>query len=252
MPSVEKFVKRISEIMMQASETMKSAQDKQKEQADKNRRETPNWEVGDLVFVSTENLKGFNKLKEKFIGPFKIIEKLSNVSYRIELPVKYQVHNVFHSSLLRSSYENDSVMFPNRTIINVQPPAVKSVNSDEEDEWEIEKLIDRRRKRNRLEYLVRWKGWSSEYDEWKTVDQLKNARRMMRDYDQANLERVEEVNRVQSHSKDVIVASGRVVESMQCEGRIRKCNAAKPNQTILRQFLEISLCSPSSGKIFLF
>ena len=79
-------------------------------------------------------------------------------------------------------------MFPNRTITNVEPPAVKSVNNDEEDEWEIEKLIDRRRKRNCLEYLVRWKGWSSEYDEWKAVDQLKNARRMMRDYDQANLE----------------------------------------------------------------
>jgi len=210
MPSVEKFVKRISEIMMQASETMKSAQDKQKEQADKNRRETPNWEVGDLVFVSTENFKRFNKLKEKFIGPFKIIEKLSNVSYRIELPVKYQVHNVFHSSLLRSSYENDSEMFPNRTVINVQPPAVKSVNNDEEDEWEIEKLIDRRRKKNRIEYLVRWKGWSSEYDEWKTVDQLKNARRLMRDYDQENLDQVEEVNRVQSHSKDVLIAPGRV------------------------------------------
>jgi len=209
-PSVEQFAKRMSEIMKQASENMKSAQDKQKEQADKKRQETPNWEVGELVFVSTENLKGFNKLKEKFIGPFKIIEKLSNVSYRIELSVKYQVHNVFHSSLLRSSYENDSEMFPNRTVINVQPPAVKSVNNDEEDEWEIEKLIDRRRKKNRIEYLVRWKGWSSEYDEWKTVDQLKNARRLMRDYDQENLDQVEEVNRVQSHSKDVLIAPGRV------------------------------------------
>ena len=215
MPSVEQFTKRMREIMKEANENMKSAQDKQKEQADKNRRETPNWEVGDFVFVSTENFKGFNKLKEKFIGPFKIIKKLSSVSYKVELPVKYQVHNVFHSSLLRSSYENDSEMFPNRTITNVEPPAVKSVNNDEEDEWEIEKLIDRRRKRNRLEYLVRWKGWSSEYDEWKTVDQLKNARRMIRDYDQANLEQIEEVNRVQSHSKDVLVAPGRVVESMQ-------------------------------------
>lgn len=106
----------------------------EKEQADKDRRETPNWEVGDLVFVSTENFKEFNKLKEKFIGPFKTIDKLSNVSYRVELSVKYQVHNVFHSSLLRSSYGNDSEMFPNRTIVNVQPPTVKSVNSDEADE----------------------------------------------------------------------------------------------------------------------
>lgn len=222
MPSVEQFAKRMRDVMRTAGENMKSAQDKQKEQADKKRRETPNWEVGDLVFVSTENFQGFNKLKEKFIGPFKIIGKLSNVSYRVELPIKYQVHNVFHSSLLKSSHENDSRLFPNRTITNVQPPAVKSVNNEEEDEWEIEKLLDRRRKRNRLEYLVRWKGWSSEYDEWKTVDLLKNARRLMQDYDQANPDQVEEVNRMQSHSKDILTAPGRVVESMQCEGHIKK------------------------------
>ena len=125
MPSVEQFAERMSEIMRQANENIKAAQIKQKEQADKNRQETPNWEVGNLVFVSTENLKGFNKLKEKIIGPFKIIKKLSNVSFRVELPAKYQIHNVFHSSLLRSSFENDSEMFPNRTIINTQPPVVK-------------------------------------------------------------------------------------------------------------------------------
>jgi transcription antitermination factor NusG len=222
MPSVEHFTKRMSEIMKTAAENMKIAQNKQKEQADKNRRETPNWKVGDSVFVSTKNFKGFNKLKEKFIGPFKIIEKLNNVSFRVELPFKYQVHNVFHSSLLRSSYENNSELFPNRTVTNVQPPIVKSINNDEEDEWEIEKLVDRRRRRNRLEYLVRWKGWSPEYDEWKTVDQLENARQMMRDYDQESRSLVEEVNQVRSYREDVLTAPGRVVESMQCEGRIRK------------------------------
>jgi len=89
-------------------------------------------------------------------------------------------------------------MFRNLTIINVQPPAVKSATNDEEDEWEIEKSVDRRRKRNRLEYFVRWKGWSSEYDELKTVE-FRNARRLLRDYDHANLDHVEVVNRIQSH-----------------------------------------------------
>jgi hypothetical protein len=222
MPSVEQFAMKMSDVMKTASENMKFAQSKQKEQADKHRRETPNWNVGDFVFVSTENFRGFKKLNEKFIGPFKIIERLSNVSFRVELPVKYQVHNVFHTSLLRSSYENDSEMFPSRTITNVQPPVVKSINIDEEDEWEIEKLIDRRLKRNRLEYLVRWKGWSSEYDEWKTVDQLQNARQLMIEYDQVRRVRVEEVNQIQNQSEIVITAPGRVVESRQCEGRIRK------------------------------
>lgn len=222
MPSVEEFAKRMNEVMNRANENMRSAQLKQKEQADKNRRETQNWKVGDYVFVSTENFRGFNKIKEKFIGPFKIIEKINDVSYKVELPAKYQVHNVFHSSLLKTSYENVPELFPNRTIINVQPPVVKSVNKDEEDEWEIEQLIDRRKKRNRLEYLVRWKGWSAEYDEWKTVDQLKNARSLMKEYDQKHLNSVEQLSRVNDVGNSVLVAPGRVIESMQCQGRIRK------------------------------
>ena len=54
------------------------------------------------------------------------------------------------------------------------------------------------------------------------MEQLKNARQLRRDYDHANLDHVEEINRVQTHSKDFLIAPGRVVESMQCEGRIKK------------------------------
>ena len=218
MPSVKEFVKRMSEMMRSANENLKLAQEKQKKQ---DRRESPSWDVGDRVLVSTENFKGYNKLKEKYIGPFKIVEKLNEVTYRVELPSKYRVHNVFHSSLLKTSNESDPEAFPNRSIINTQPPVVKSIN-DGEDEWEIEKLVAKRKRRNRIEYLVRWKGWSSEYDEWKTVDQLNNARRLMKEYDAKHLSSVEEVNRVENSNDCVLVAPGRVVESMQCQGRIRK------------------------------
>jgi len=173
------------------------------------------------VLVSTENFKGYNKLKEKYIGPFKIVENLNKVTYRVELLSKYQVHNVFHSSLLKPSNESDPEAFPNRSIINTQPPVVKSIN-DDDDEWEIEKLVAKRKRRNRIEYLVRWKGWSSEYDEWKTVDQLNNGRRLMKEYDAKHLSSVDEVNRVENSNDRVLVTPGRVVESMQCQGRIRK------------------------------
>jgi hypothetical protein len=69
---------------------------------------------------------------------------------------------------------------------------------------------------------VRWKGWSADYDKWKTVDQLKNARQLMMDYDQENRTQEEEVNQVHNYTEDVLTAPGRVIESRQCEGRIRK------------------------------
>ena len=35
-----------------------------------------------------------------------------------------------------------------------------------EEEWEIESIVDHRERRAGVQYLVHWKGWSKEYDEW--------------------------------------------------------------------------------------
>ena len=57
-------MKRMSEATSSKLEP-EVAQERLKEQADKHRREAPGWDVGDQVVVSTENLKGCNKLKQK-------------------------------------------------------------------------------------------------------------------------------------------------------------------------------------------
>jgi hypothetical protein len=39
------------------------------------------------------------KLAPKFVGPFFVVSKINNVSFRVELPERYRkLHNVFHSS----------------------------------------------------------------------------------------------------------------------------------------------------------
>ena len=60
--------------------------------------------VGDLVGLSTRNLRlrVSNKLKPKFLGPFRITEKIGQVAYRLTLPTKYQrLHDVFPITLLK-------------------------------------------------------------------------------------------------------------------------------------------------------
>ncbi|KPJ14174.1 Retrotransposable element Tf2 155 kDa protein type 1 [Papilio machaon] len=66
---------------------------------DKNRAQF-NFNVGDLVYVENGNRLNRNKLDEIKIGPFKIIEKVSNSIYRISTNHKKSESNLFHITKL--------------------------------------------------------------------------------------------------------------------------------------------------------
>ena len=66
------------------------------------------FEPGTLVMLSTYNLrqKGQSserskKLGPNFVGPFKILQRIGKVSYRLEIPEVWKLHNVFHVCLLK-------------------------------------------------------------------------------------------------------------------------------------------------------
>ena len=60
-------------------------------------------------------------------------------------------------------------------------------DTDNWKSYEIERLIDKRlRKYGRktiIEYLVRWKGYGSEFDQWYGIDLLDNAAELVDDYE---------------------------------------------------------------------
>ena len=62
------------------------------------------YAVGDFVLLSTQNLKvkGVQqKLQRKFCGPFQIEQVIETQAYRLQLPEDWNVHPVFHVSLLK-------------------------------------------------------------------------------------------------------------------------------------------------------
>ena len=66
------------------------------------------FEVGDFVYLhlqpyqqSSLKKKGAEKLQPHFYGPYKIIRKVGEVAYELELPPESKIHKVFHVSNLK-------------------------------------------------------------------------------------------------------------------------------------------------------
>jgi len=177
LPRVNELLANFQEVWRSTHDNLKKAQVQQKLHADKARGDTTFVE-GDQVMLATTNLKldGYpiNKLKPRWLGPFTIIEKVSDVVYRLQLPDSMKIHPTFHVSLLKRyinspSYQ-DAVLKP--------PPVVL----DGDEEFEVERILGHRRHRRGVEYLVRWKGYGPEEDSWEPEAHLQNAPQVSQQY----------------------------------------------------------------------
>ncbi|KAG9218259.1 hypothetical protein CCMSSC00406_0005940 [Pleurotus cornucopiae] len=98
----------------------------------------------------------------RFDGPYKIIHaNPERSSYTLDMPNAPNTFPTFHSSLLRRFIPNDPDLFPTREL---ERPGAISV--DGEEEWLVERIINERKGRRGMEYLVRYCGYGSDEDRW--------------------------------------------------------------------------------------
>ncbi|GJX65440.1 putative reverse transcriptase domain-containing protein [Tanacetum coccineum] len=77
------------------------------------KRKPMEFQVGDRVMLKVSPWKGVvrfgkrGKLNPRYVGPFKVLEKVRSVAYKLELPQELsRVHNTFHVSNLKKCYSD--------------------------------------------------------------------------------------------------------------------------------------------------
>jgi hypothetical protein len=86
------IIREVEKEVQVIRENLRIAQSRQKSYVDDKRRDVV-FQEGDYVYLKVSPIRGLHRFKVKgklsprFIGPFKILERVGEVAYRLELPV---------------------------------------------------------------------------------------------------------------------------------------------------------------------
>ncbi len=102
---------------------------------------------------------------------FRIQEFIDKQTYHLNLSVIYRVHSVFHVFLLESyncRLNDDSIL--DYFILEL---------IDDEQEWKIEKILQKRKRKRILYYKIQWKEYFIEYDQWISSEDMKDVSKLI-------------------------------------------------------------------------
>ena len=125
--------------------------------------------VGDKAWLSTRYLRTSmpsKKLEYKRTGLYMVGRIINENAHKLDLPSTMRNHNVFHVSLL------DRYTQP----VGRQPSSEPHpVIVDETEEWEVDHILDSRRRYCKLHYLIHRAGYNHIRMSWDPADHLENA-----------------------------------------------------------------------------
>jgi transposase InsO family protein len=178
-PAAENFIEQMRQLEEELKIAIENAQQQQQQFANLHRLAPPAFKVGDQVMLNAKNIKTTRpskKLDFKKLGPFKIVRQINPVAFKLELPPSFDIHDVFHVSLLEPYHAN--------TIDNRTQPPPPPVEIEGESEFEVQEILDSRFYRRKLQYFVDWVGYGVAERSWQPVENLENAQEAIQEFHQ--------------------------------------------------------------------
>ena len=168
---------QLKELHKELSKELQFVAERNAQQYNKKRSQEPTLKKGDMVYLLRRNIRTTrpsDKLDHKKLGPFKIKKTKGRLNYELALPATMKIHPVFHISLLEPA----------------PPGAPKAPDTevipDPEKEYEVEQILDHKKVRNVLKYLVKWEGYPQSENTWEPRKNLNHCSSLVDQYHRQN------------------------------------------------------------------
>ena len=125
----------------------------------------------DLVFKERPT----KKLTERYVGPYAIEEVVSSIAVKLRLPSSMRIHPVVNVSWIVRYKEQ---------VKGQKKEEGKPIEVERVEEWEVEKILNKKKTRGVAKYLIQWKGFTAERDTWERKENLKNAEELIKEFEQ--------------------------------------------------------------------
>jgi transposase InsO family protein len=177
-PAAHERVKTLQELRDKLRDELLHSQERQAKYYNK-RHEPKLFKRGEFVKLSTRNLKlKDKKLQQRWIGPLRVLKRIGVQAYQLALPEKYaRLHDVFPVQLIEEYKPRED------------QPLLPMPDLEDEDEWEIEEVKDKKRIKGEVHYLIKWAGWPTEYNQWIPEQNMENAQEAIQDFERRKRKR---------------------------------------------------------------
>jgi len=102
-PGARMYTHWMKTVQENARTTIEQTREAMKKYYDRKATPQPDIEAGDLVMLNPKNIKSkrvTRKFTPRLYGPFKVLEEKGNRAFKLDIPARWKIHQVFHVSLL--------------------------------------------------------------------------------------------------------------------------------------------------------
>ena len=169
-PSLDKHLANLAKIRKETEAALRITKARMKEQYEQGKKAPHIFAVGDLVKLAAKDIKIHQqspKLGPRQLGPFKVLERIGDLDYRLELLSFMKINPVFHVDCLSPWHETGIK----------PPPQPELIQIEGQEEWEIDEILDSRYYRRQFQYLIKWKNYRGDpsWEPWKNLEHAPDA-----------------------------------------------------------------------------